>query len=138
MYDQALLVLGQVSVGDQRLHDVLDANAAVSSGDTRAFVIGTEETRAQQEVTHTSRRMTASSPTTSAPMDLDAFEQKCIENDDVDPEKVARTLAKIALARQYRDSSNAKRSRTLRSTRQRPELLKTRRSKRFRPPYNYI
>ena len=25
MYDQALLLLGQVSVGDQRLHDVLDA-----------------------------------------------------------------------------------------------------------------
>jgi hypothetical protein len=28
MYDQALVLLGQVSVGDQRLHEVLDANAA--------------------------------------------------------------------------------------------------------------
>jgi hypothetical protein len=45
-------------------------------------------------------------PTSSHPMDLDAFEQTCLENDDVEPEKAARTLAKIALARQYRDSSN--------------------------------
>ncbi len=44
--------------------------------------------------------------TSSHPMDLDAFEQTCLENDDVEPEKAARTLAKIALARQYRDSSN--------------------------------
>jgi hypothetical protein len=102
MYDQALQVLGQVSVGDQRLHDVLDDNAVGSSSDTRAFVLGAQEAATQQQTMPLRRRMQS----TSSPMDLDAFEKQCLENDDVDPEKAARTLAKIALARQYRDSSN--------------------------------
>jgi hypothetical protein len=48
MYDQALVVLGQVSVGDQRLHEMLDANAAGSSEAARAFVLGPREAIAQR------------------------------------------------------------------------------------------
>ena len=36
LYNEALKVLGRVSVGDQRLHETLDANAASSSGEARA------------------------------------------------------------------------------------------------------
>jgi hypothetical protein len=72
MYDQALLILGQVSVGDQRLHDVLDANAAMSSSDTRAFVLGAEEAAAQhQEVPSTMAfARTYSRSQTSSPADV--------------------------------------------------------------------
>ena len=48
MYDQALVLLGHVSVGDQRLHEVLDANAASSSGEARAFVLGAQEAKVQK------------------------------------------------------------------------------------------
>ena len=41
----------------------------------------------------------------TAPLDLDAFERRCLEDDDLDPDVAARRLAKAALARQYRDSA---------------------------------
>ena len=96
MYDQALMVLGQVSVGDQRLHETLDSNAANSSVEARAFVLGPREASAHRP----------SKPTKTAPLDLEAFERACLEDDDMDPEVAARRLAKVALARQFRDSSH--------------------------------
>ena len=101
MYDKALLLLGHVSVGDQRLHAVLDDNAAASSQPARAFVMGVQEERTQEAEV---RRMQKS--TKPVPMDLEAFERQCLEDDDMDPEVAARRLAKVALARQYRDSGN--------------------------------
>ena len=95
MYDQALVLLGQVSVGDQRLHEVLDANAASSSGEARAFVLGTEEAKVQK----------SAKVAKTAPLDLEAFERQCLEDDSLDPEVAARRLAKLALARQYRDTA---------------------------------
>jgi hypothetical protein len=95
MYDQALVLLGQVSVGDQRLHEVLDANAASSSGEARAFVLGAQEAKAQK----------SAKATKTAPLDLEAFERQCLEDDSLDPEVAARRLAKLALARQYRDAA---------------------------------
>lgn len=92
MYDRALVVLGQVQVGDQRLHETLDANAASSSVEARAFVLGSAEAKVQK-------------PAKTAPLDLEAFERQCLEDDDLDPEVAARRLAKAALARQYRESS---------------------------------
>jgi len=41
----------------------------------------------------------------TAPLDLDAFERKCLEDDDLDQDVAARRLAKVALTRQYRDGS---------------------------------
>ena len=55
LYDKALTCLGHVQVGDQRLHEVLDANAASSSGDARAFVLGTEEAERQESSRNTFR-----------------------------------------------------------------------------------
>jgi len=95
MYDQALVLLGQVSVGDQRLHEVLDANAESSSGEARAFVLGTDEAKAQK----------SAKAAKTAPLDLEAFERQCLEDDSLDPEVAARRLAKLALARQYRDAA---------------------------------
>jgi len=96
MYDQALVVLGQVSVGDQRLHATLDANAAGSSGEARAFVLGPREASAQRPP----------KPAKTVPLDLDAFERKVLEDVEVDPEVASRQLAKAALARQFRESSH--------------------------------
>jgi len=45
MHDEAMLLLGHIKVGDQRLHEVLDANAASSSGEAKAFVLGASETK---------------------------------------------------------------------------------------------
>jgi hypothetical protein len=95
MYDHALVLLGQVSVGDQRLHEVLDVNAAGSSGEARAFVLGTDEAKAQK----------SAKVAKTAPLDLEAFERQCLEDDSLDPEVAARRLAKLALARQYRDAA---------------------------------
>ena len=95
MYDQALVLLGQVSVGDQRLHEVLDVNAASSSGEARAFVLGTDEAKTQK----------SAKVAKTVPLDLEAFERQCLEDDSLDPEVAARRLAKLALARQYRDAA---------------------------------
>ena len=95
MYDQALVLLGQVSVGDQRLHEVLDANAASSSGEARAFVLGAQEAKVQK----------SAKAAKTAPLDLEAFERQCLEDDSLDSEVAARRLAKLALARQYRDAA---------------------------------
>ena len=95
MCDRALVLLGQVSVGDQRLHEVLDVNAASSSGEARAFVLGTDEAKAQK----------SAKAAKTAPLDLEAFERQCLEDDSLDPEVAARRLAKLALARQYRDEA---------------------------------
>jgi hypothetical protein len=95
MCDQALVLLGQVSVGDQRLHEVLDVNAASSSGEARAFVLGTDEAKAQK----------SAKAAKTAPLDLEAFERQCLEDDSLDPEVADRRLAKLALARQYRDAA---------------------------------
>ena len=94
MYDQALVLLGKFSVGDQRLHDVLDVNAASSSGEAKAFVLGASEAKMQR-----------GKSVKKTPLDLDAFERQCLEDDDLDPDVAARRLAKAALARQYRDSA---------------------------------
>jgi len=94
MYDQALLVLGRVAVGDQRLHATLDANAAVTSEPGRAFVLGANEARAQ----------TQGRGKKSAVLDLDALEKDCIEDDTLDVDVAARRLAKISLVRQNRES----------------------------------
>ncbi|NDD31693.1 MAG: hypothetical protein EB084_25875 [Proteobacteria bacterium] len=91
--DEALAILGRVAVGDQRLHAVLDSNAASASEETRAFVVG----RARQQK--------PLKPIT-APADLDALERACLEDNDVDADVAARRFAKIALARQFRESSN--------------------------------
>ncbi len=48
MYDQALVLLGKVSVGDQRLHGVIDANAASSSSAAQVFVLGSQEAKVQK------------------------------------------------------------------------------------------
>jgi len=95
MYDEALVVLGKVSVGDQRLHETLDANAASSSGEARTFVLGAQEAKVQRPP----------KPTRTVAVDLDAYERACLEDDDLDPEVAARRLAKAALARQFRESS---------------------------------
>jgi hypothetical protein len=96
MYDQALLLLGQVSVGDQRLHGVIDANAASSSSAAQVFVLGSREAKVQKPRATT--KMTV-------PLDLEDFERQCLQDDDLDPEVAAKRLAKLALARQYRDAS---------------------------------
>ena len=95
MCDQALVLLGQVSVGDQRLHEVLDVNATSSSGEAQAFVLGTDEAKAQK----------SAKVAKTVPLDLEAFERQCLEDDSLDPEVAARRLAKLALARQYRDAA---------------------------------
>jgi hypothetical protein len=84
MYDQALVLLGQVSVGDQRLHGVLDANAANSSRVARAFVLGSQEANAQKLV---------------------------LEEDELEPEVAGRHLANGPVAME-RISSRAGRSRS--------------------------
>ena len=94
MHDEAMLLLGHVKVGDQRLHDVLDVNAASSSGEAKAFVLGASEAKMQR-----------GKSVKTTPLDLDAFERQCLEDDDLDPDVAARRLAKAALARQYRDSA---------------------------------
>ena len=94
MYDQALVLLGKFSVGDQRLHNVLDVNAASSSCEAKAFVLGASEAKMQR-----------GKSVKTTPLDLDAFERQCLEDDDLDPDVAARRLAKAALARQYRDSA---------------------------------
>jgi hypothetical protein len=48
MHDEAMLLLGHVKVGDQRLHEVLDVNAASSSGEAKAFVLGALEAEEQK------------------------------------------------------------------------------------------
>jgi len=95
MHDEAMLLLGHVKVGDQRLHEVLDANAARSSGEAKAFVLGASEAKEQK-----------AKLVKTTPLDLDAFERKCLEDDNLDPEVAARRLAKAALARQYRESAH--------------------------------
>jgi hypothetical protein len=99
-YDKAMLLLDHVKVGDQRLHDVLDANASSSSGEARAFVMGAQEAEAQEV-----RAPRGSRPARTAPLDLDAFERQCLEDDGLDQATVALRLAKAAMARQYRDGS---------------------------------
>ena len=94
MHDEAMLLLGHVKVGDQRLHDVLDVNAASSSCEAKAFVLGASEAKMQR-----------GKSVKTTPLDLDAFERQCLEDDDLDPDVAARRLAKAALARQYRDSA---------------------------------
>jgi hypothetical protein len=47
MYDQALVLLGRASVGDQRLHAALDSNAAAASTLAQDFVLGAEEAEKQ-------------------------------------------------------------------------------------------
>lgn len=94
MHDEAMLLLGHIKVGDQRLHEVLDANAASSSGEAKAFVLGASEVKLQR-----------GKSVKTTPLDLDAFERQCLEDDDLEPEVAARRLAKAALARQYRDSA---------------------------------
>lgn len=98
-YDKAMTVLGHVAVGDQRLHDVIDANAASSSNEARAFVMGVNEARAQ-------RRPRSSTTTTASAVDLDAMERKCLEDPSINESMAATMLAKIALARQYRDAAS--------------------------------
>jgi len=95
MYDEALAVLGRVSVGDQRLHETL-ANAASSSGEARAFVLGAQESKSQRPP----------KPTRTVAVDLEAYERACLEDDDLDAEVAARRLAKAALARRFRESSH--------------------------------
>ena len=80
-------------IGDQRLHASLDANAAQASKPARAFVLGAKEAQRQ-----------ASSNKRGAALDLDELEKTCIEDDAIDADVAARRLAKIALARQYRES----------------------------------
>ncbi|NBT36443.1 MAG: hypothetical protein EBT03_13070, partial [Betaproteobacteria bacterium] len=86
LYDQALTVLARVSVGDQTLHETLDANAASSSGEARAFVLGPQEARAQRPPR----------PAKSTPVDLEAVIRTCAD-DDVDPQVAERRLAKVAM-----------------------------------------
>ena len=82
MYDEALVVLGKVSVGDQRLHETLDANAASSSGEARAFVLGAQEAKVQRPP----------KPTKTVAVDLEAYERACLEDDDLDPESLIFAL----------------------------------------------
>jgi hypothetical protein len=96
MYDEALKVLGKVVVGDQRLHGVIDANAASSSSATQVFVLGSQEAKAQKPRATT--KMTS-------PLDLEVFERQILEDIGVNAEMAAQQLAKAALARQYRDAS---------------------------------
>ena len=93
--DQALTILGRVLVGDQTLHDTLDANAASSSGEARAFVLGLQERPPR--------------PAKSTPLDLEAVIRTCVEDDDVTPQVAERRLAKVALVRQLRESSQEQR-----------------------------
>jgi hypothetical protein len=49
MLDEATNVLGRIKVGDQRLHDEIQRNAASSSSEEKAFVVGPAEALAQQK-----------------------------------------------------------------------------------------
>jgi hypothetical protein len=49
MLDEATNVLGRIKVGDQRLHDEIQRNAASSSSEEKAFVVGPSEALAQQK-----------------------------------------------------------------------------------------
>jgi hypothetical protein len=57
--------------------------------------LGTDEAKAQK----------SAKAAKMAPLDLEAFERQCLEDDSLDPEVAARRLAKLALARQYRDAA---------------------------------
>ena len=45
-------------------------------------------------------------PPKSTPLDLNAFIRTCLEDDDVDPQVAERRLAKVALVRQFQESSS--------------------------------
>ena len=99
MADEALSVLGRVKIGDERLHRDIDANAAASSEPARAFVLGAEEaTRQAPSATKRTRGSTSA-------LDLDALEKAYLDDDTLEPDVVARRLAKISLARQYRETT---------------------------------
>jgi hypothetical protein len=49
MLDEATNVLGRIKVGDQRLHNEIHRNAASSSSEEKAFVVGPAEALAQQK-----------------------------------------------------------------------------------------
>jgi hypothetical protein len=49
MLDEATNVLGRIKVGDQRLHNEIQRNAASSSSEEKAFVVGPAEALAQQK-----------------------------------------------------------------------------------------
>ena len=98
VHDRALTVLGQVSVGDQRLHATLDANAAQSSEPARAFVLGVDEAAAQGPRARKRDRARTSG------LDLDELEKAYIEDDSLDPEAAARRLARVAIVRQNGES----------------------------------
>lgn len=97
MHDKAMKILGHVAVGDQRLHDVIDANAASSSNEARAFVMGVNEARAQRR---------PRSSTTTASVDLDAMERKYLEDPTIDQDTAINVLARIAYCRQQRDAAS--------------------------------
>ena len=90
MYDQAMTLLGQHAVGDQRLHASLDANAAQASEPARAFVLGSAEAAKQAK---------------KRPLDLDDFERGILEDDSIDPETAAKRMAKAAMLRRHREAS---------------------------------
>jgi hypothetical protein len=52
--DSALTIMGRVEVGDQRIYAEVDANAAGSSSDARAFVLGPQEAARQGQAVLTS------------------------------------------------------------------------------------
>lgn len=96
-YDSAMKLQGHMLVGDQRLHDVIDANAASSSNEARAFVMGVSEARAQRR---------PRSSTTTASVDLDAMERKYLEDPTIDQDTAINVLARIAYCRQQRDAAS--------------------------------
>ena len=101
LYDKALTCLGHVQVGDQRLHEVLDANAGSSSSDARAFVLGAEEAARQEPQIQAQD----GGRSKKRHLDLEAYERACLEDDSVSVEVATERLAKLALARAQRDSA---------------------------------
>lgn len=99
LYDKALTCLGHVQVGDQRLHEVLDANAASSSSDARAFVLGAEEAARQEPQIQAQ----GGGRSKRRHLDLEAYERACLEDDSVSVEVATERLAKLAVARTQRD-----------------------------------
>ena len=92
LFDEAQTVLGRVAVGDQRLHETIDANAAASAEPAREFVLGAREAARQAHA-----RLKA--------FDADAFERATLEDRSIGPEEAQLRLTKLELFRSYQETT---------------------------------
>jgi len=96
-----------VMVGDRGVADMAAARAAAVD----AAPAGSVASALRDDLAPASSGNRGRAPRSgkAAPLDLDAFERQCLEDDGLDPEVAARRLAKVALARQYRDGPTQQR-----------------------------